>query len=890
MQLKSDNCSLLITARQMGTDGPRIVVSVGLLYDADWNIASAPEAQKWLAERFSKQAFDHGLMKSRGSFAVHGNAYALSAEQQQGMAVRVSLGSVSKTLHVFPPRQWCKGLTGWSIEPTGRLDVLPLSWQQAYGGQDYPDNPEGMGYIADPNRAEGLQLPSIEDPYSPLRQPGEHRQPVSFLPLPPQSSERVKFLGTCDAQWSRQRAPFLPLDSDPRWYDEVAQDQCAESYWTGTECWTIAGMHPERLELTGRLPGFRPRLFVQRRALPPPPGASSDMPGIEPIEEAALQLDTVWLFPDVERVLLIYRVELGVLDLDGEDLAALAVGLERQGDAHRSREQWIAELWPQASTAPAEAPPAMPLPNVDSAAFMAKMQSAMDAQYAKLAAAQQAGLALLKQTASLSKQPISPPAFKPVATPNLAELAKLPSRPKTVFDPQALKVEIEAAIAKAKAAGEELFAAGAKTSGQDPQRMLARTKRLQQELLAQPSSVTDPYALLIDQLNVPASQKAEYKQRIQAGMAKASATEAEVNGKVAAMRQTIAANKKLKRPALPDLPMPKARIAWTRERLEASHKAGEKLDGEQFIDLDLSGIDLSAGVLQNCHFEHCQLKNAKLTGALLSGGRFSGCDFTLADLQQAVLDGSTFKACTFSQGKLGKASLEAVHAEQCPFDGADLTQARAPRAQFVDCRFAGAQLLQADFTAARWQQCDLSATDLQEARLGKAQLHACTLDEANFAQASLPASSWSAVSGRAVNLRAADLSNWRLDQGCRLPAAHLEQANLSRASLQHADLQEAQLSAATLTRALLSHCDLSGSNGSRAQATQADFSGSNLSRSNWQAANFFEARLRKVNLQQADLRGSNLHGLNSEGAHGQAVRLEGALMSRCRLQEDLAHG
>ena len=888
MQLNYDNISLLITARQLSANGPCLVVSVGLLYDADMGVVPAIEAQKWLVERFAKQGFEHGMQKSRGTFAVQGSAYALSSDQQQGMAVRASFGPLSKTLHIFPPRQWRKGINGWSCEPTGRLDVLPLDWQHAYGAKDYPDNPDGIGYIADPDQAEGLQLPQIEDTFTPLRKPGEQLKPVTFLPLPPQSQERLAFLGTCNKQWSKQRAPFLPLDTDLRWYDEVAQDQCGESYWTGTEYWSAAGMHPEKLEVSGRLPGFKPRLFVQRRVVAQPPDLPGDQPAIEPIEEASLQLDTAWLFPDVERVLLIYRVELSVLDIDGEDLAVLAVGLERRGETCKSREQWIAELWPQAVADPEEVPPAPAAAVVETAAVMAKLQSDINAHYARIAAAQAEGFALLQQAAEPFKQAINPAVFKPVVTPNLAAFVERSARPKKAFDPQALKAEIDSAIANAKATGEELLATSLKAAGHDPQTMLARSKKLQQELLAQPSSTADPYSIFIDQLSLPASQKEEYKQRIQAGMAKATATEAEIDGKVAAMRQSLAA----KKPKLPKLALPVVapRIVWTRELLEASHKAEEKLDGERFIDLDLSGIDLSGGVLQNCSFENCQFKQAKLTTVLFSRGRFNNCDFTQADLQQSLFDSSTFKGCTFSEAKLGKASLNAVRAEKTPFDAADLTQVQAPRAQFFDSTFTGTTLPQGDFAGARWQGCDLSGVNMQDAHLAKAQLHACTLDNADLSRSALPASSWSQVTGRAVNLSDANLQNWRIDQGCRLPALNLNNANLTKASLQYAGLENATLRGANLSKALFSRCDLSHADGYHANATSADFTGSNLSHSSWLGANFLEARLRKVSLSNADLRGSNLHGLNSEGAHGNAVRLDNALMTRCRLTEDLAHG
>src|SRR5690606_18087944 len=64
-----------------------------------------------------------------------------------------------------------------------------------------------------------------------------------------------------------------------------------------------------------RLPGLRPRLLLRRK-------------GSERIEEAVLDLDTVWLFPQDERVLMLYRASIPVQRADAADVAAAAVFTE----------------------------------------------------------------------------------------------------------------------------------------------------------------------------------------------------------------------------------------------------------------------------------------------------------------------------------------------------------------------------------------------------------------------------------------------------------------------------------------------------------------------------------------------------------------------------------
>src|SRR5690606_30908580 len=114
------------------------------------------------------------------------------------------------------------------------------------------------------------------------------------------------------------RFPWLPDDVDPRYFDRVAQDQCVDAYWCGNERWSVEGMHPERPLVEGVLPGLRPQLLWLR-------GASSPwLPVAAPqVQRAELTLDTVWLFPETGRQVLLYRAALPVEREDGADVEAV---------------------------------------------------------------------------------------------------------------------------------------------------------------------------------------------------------------------------------------------------------------------------------------------------------------------------------------------------------------------------------------------------------------------------------------------------------------------------------------------------------------------------------------------------------------------------------------
>jgi uncharacterized protein YjbI with pentapeptide repeats len=867
VRIQSDAASLVLLARNKKADVPTVVVTVGLLYGNDHAIVEMAVAQPWLLERFGDEPMDRGLKKARGGFAVQGSAFPLTDGQATGMAVRVNLGPCSKTLHVHPPRRWEKALAGYRTVVTGPLEPLPITAANAFGGKGYGSNPQGMGYVADTQNYDGVPLPAIETQTQGITEPDLVPDWAGLMPMSPQSDLRRQYLGTLDEQWKLQRAPFLPLDTDPRWFDEVAQDQCIDTYWQGTEPWAVAGMHPRHAEVSGRLPGFRPRLFVERKDRHE-----------QPIAETTLDLDTVWLFPDAERVLLLYRAELPVIDLDAEDIAALGIGCERAAESIRSKEDWVARLWPKppVKAKPVQTPEPQPDPMP---AMLATMQAALNARYKAYADTQKQVVEAASVVAKRFGQTVDASVIER-QPPDLAAAVAAAAKagPRAAFDSAALKANIELEIAQAKAAAQVHAERAAKTHGVDLQQAQARI-----DAAVQSKSIPSVTGM-ISKLDLPAAQKAQVMAQYKAGMAQIQATESEVSSRVGKVLATLAAM----HPKMPSVPLTAPSIGWTRPLLEERHAAGEALSNERFVDLDLSGIDLTGGVLKQCVFERCNLVQARLTDSAFSECRFHDCDLTAAELQKATLNKAFVQRCRLEGVKAKGADLSHVQMLESQCAGADFSGAQLTKAHFVDCDFSKATFSGAQMPLAVLQRCVLDHVDMSQARLAKSQFDACTVNEARLSAAQLPGASWSRVEGTDVDLSGCTLCDWRLDQDCRLPGVRLDDCDLSGASLQGALLSGASLRNATLDRALVSRCDLSESDGYRLTALGTDFTGSNLSRAKWPGANLMDSRLRKVCLEQTDLRASNLFSASTEGVTGRGAVLTDTLLNRCRLREDLA--
>jgi uncharacterized protein YjbI with pentapeptide repeats len=870
---KLDENSLLLIARHQSLSSKYLVATIGFLMNLQTGrTVPAKDSWDWISSRFCGVAFDRGLKKSFGTFALHGQAFALNEQQRTAMPVHVRVGSCEKTLHAFAPRRWRYGLSGWNAVSSGSLESVALDFQHAFGGDGYADNPEGVGYVDNPDPRQQIALPQVEHPGAPLRSPMDRPSPASFLPMPPQCVERKVFMGTLDESWLKQTAPWLPADTDPRWFNEVAEDQCQAHYWRGDELWSVSGMHPRHAQLSGNLPGLRPRLFVER------------IEGISAIVEQPLDLDTVWLFPNDEHLLLLYRAQIPVNETDAEDIAALGVVCEQRDDPVLSAQAWIDKLWAQETVEPVTAA-AFEIPTFDSEQMLRDLQAQADQIHARVVEAHQEALQAAQKMAARIGNPFDISKFPPpsrvdfakaIAQRNVTDLAA-----DVPFDPAALEVNIRAAVAESEAEGHHYVAQIAKRFDRTVESIYGQAAELK---AARPAPSFNA-ASMVDKLPLPAARKAEYQARIEDVFTQAVSVETHIATEIAALTEQILATTAL----LPAAGLTVPKVDWTRELIESAYAASQTLENQKFTGLDLSGINLSGASLMGSSFEKCTLTGSVLTAADVHQGVFIDCDLAQADLHEGQLSSAFFQRCCLDDANLSGARVAEVYATGCSLLRTQFTAAILPQAQFVDCALDNADFTRAGLAGASFRNCTLTAVSAVEVDLSKSSLDACKVDCLQVSGADLEQASWSQVTGTAVDAKGAKAVNFRLDQSCQLPGICLDAAQLQRASFQGANLRGASLKGTTLKQALISRCDLRDSDGYHLNAVQADFTGSDLRQVRWQGANLMEARLRKVQLDAADLTGSNLFGAVTEAVRGKDVVLDRVLLGRCRLKEDLAH-
>lgn len=865
--------AMLLLGYQSRAGRPLLTVTVGYCCGADGVRLSEQEAWAWLAPQFGKIPFDLSLKKSRGGYGVAGEACAPQGQPVTGLTVRAGVGGLHKAALVQGDRYWSRGLAGWKATPPQPFTRMPIGASHAYGGKEWTRNPVGRGHCADAEQAEGLALPNVERPDAPVLQPADQPMPALFGALPEGSPDQTRWLGRLDGRWQRERLPWLPDDTDPRWFDRFEQDQCRQQgYWRGDEPWFAEHMHPQRTTLRGTLPALRPRLLIRTDADP------------EQRLELPLDLDTVWLFPNDARVLVLYRGEVAVRREDAEDVLGLAVYTETMAEPPQPREHW-AQAWRGSDEAALEPKPAPPAAEPSAAAAarisQAKAEAAKAAAahkesvYKEISGAREAGIAEAdKEARRYGLEPISQRLAK--APPPSTAAAPEPVWPK---EPAAFSAAVHEHIAKALAAGEAEARAQLKSYGFDYDAAVARAA-------ARPPVTLDPVQA-ISALNIDPVKKAVMLKQLEAWQAKMDAVQlkaAELSRQAEAMRAQAPPAPPSPGEATPRGP----RAILDRESLLERQASGNTAGWCELTDLDLSGLDLSGLGLDSSILRRCNLRGANLAGADFTDCQLEDCEADGAQLGGARFVRAQLKNCQAEGAALPRADFSQARLEKTRFGRADMSASSWEAAQLKDCDLGGARLTRAQGHEARFTGCGFSAATADECQFSKAMFEKCVLEDAVLSGANLEGATLLTCRAAGMHLDGARLAGLRTLKGTDLQRARLDGSQAERACLQDTNLGRASLREARLDRGLLKNCDLSGTDAWHLVARSCDFTGSRIVQASWRGANLMKASLRQVVLQDVDLTGANMHAADTRTATAQGVELEQALLTRCRLLEDYA--
>lgn len=842
---------------------------------ADKEPTLLPEVGMWsfVAERMGKDAvLDAGVPKSRGEFLIHGLAFTREGWPQTGIAVRARVGAREKILHVLGDRYW-RGSTASEPQP---FTSMPIDWAHAFGGPSFAHNPLGKG--ADEVDLEGTKvrfLPNVELPREHVQSPRQRPEPAGFMPIDISWPQRTKLAGTYDADWLENHFPGLARDVDWGIFNIAPRDQQIEGWWQPGDRYELENLHPDKPLITGELPDFRARVFVSRKHRGP-----------EALDEVELSLQTLWLFPDAERAVLIFQGSTRVREEDGADIAHLVVAAERHAEP-RPLEHYVGALLARldkdkggvASLRERELLPDN-LPKPDKPEMAEDLELSASEGLLQQNLYRKAEQEFEKSRAFVASFGLDPDVHgppKPIPPgppPSIEELPDLFE--KLMAEVEQVKQTQEAELAANKArAGKIADESG--IEGFDAEVL----RREQEETPVGPPTFTaDGQRALLAAIAADSRRQGtvidEIEEMIVDEQLYARWKDAENK-----LREAYLRTAHLQSPAPP---MDATLTEACRARVLDAIAKGEpfstlNLTGADLRDMNLAGADLSGAFLESARLDRADLRGAKLGRAVLAHASLVG-----AKLDEAIL----------TNANLGKAKLI-----ECSLDRAALDEAILVEAELTSATLRGAKLVGADLGKAKFDNTDASeidgsglnlldsdlrGVDLREATLTRANFLRCRLDGVDLAGAWLESCTFLGCQARGANFMGATLTNARFVEACVLDEATFTEAQMPGCNLRGSSMIGCELRRAVLDDADLCECNLRGAKLYQCVARRARFDKADLEGGELMSANLMHASLARAIIRGADFRGANLYGADMARVQTDArVMLDEALLIKVRV-------
>jgi uncharacterized protein YjbI with pentapeptide repeats len=252
---------------------------------------------------------DFAFVKPRAEALLMGHCHAPGDAPVTTVRAAFSVGDLSRELTISGDRVWKLTDTGIIATDPEPFTAMPLRWERAFGGPAIDANPVGRGIGQD--AAGRVPLPNIEDPRRPVTSPLDRPAPAGAFPIPSRWPARKPLIGTCDERWQTTRAPFLPEDFNPAYFNTAPPELRQDDAFRGDEVIVLKNLVAGAPELESRLPGLRARAFVEW-----------DRAHGQGFDEVRLRLDTITVDTDSPRAICVWR---GIADLPGTALTPTGV-------------------------------------------------------------------------------------------------------------------------------------------------------------------------------------------------------------------------------------------------------------------------------------------------------------------------------------------------------------------------------------------------------------------------------------------------------------------------------------------------------------------------------------------------------------------------------------
>ncbi len=855
---------------------------------------------------YKDMIFDLCMPKVRGEVLVIGKCCAPNGVPATRLFVDMDIGPIYKRLVVTGNRYWKRGSAGdnllvramghdWESSAPEPFVEMDIGWKSAFGGPNYSDNPMGKGFLPPgehPQWDRTSFLPNVERPDQMMSFPSDCLVPGGYGPLDITWPARMgKYGKKYGKQWEKERFPEPAVDMDPTFYNTAPEDQQLKNgYWKGDEGFVITHMHPDLPEIRSSLPAVRPRCFVLQK-----------LGEKEQWNEIALTPETVWLFPNVQRGILVSR---GIFEIEtfyGVDVDTLLLAWELKDGKARSAEDyrnsvklrqddetssdWMAR---EDDLSPPEGIPEEE--NIfeddeESADFAQGQEDEHADKLLKKAAniIAAAGLNPEEYLRGITLPPPSPaPKLKKMS--DIGKMQEWADREIEKAEQLIAKMNSQSRFAgvntkeEAIKLVEEQIKESCKIHGQDYDAVMAAAAAPASKKSIFEKTKDMILKAKVETIDNPAKQK-------ELDLALKRVEDAESQ----AAKDDDSDTQDMWRSAShymdpPEKPTPE-RLNYLRNWVIEQHKLGKNLAKE-----DLSWIDLSGLSLQGANFKGAMMDSANLTGADLTGADMSECILARVDFSDSVLSDVNLSKSNLGKARLIRTELTRANLTESIVDFANFTLASlkdavlkiefAQESQFEDADLSGADLSECSFLKSNFNRAKFYG-----AKMARISLMECRLEEGYLANADLKEACFVEVNAKRANFHAALMKNANTHlnskfQNCRFAHVQGESVNFSQT-----DLSGADFSHAVLLHAAFGESSLNRSIFNFSIARNSDFTDADLSDARFEGADLLQSSLQGTLLFRTSFVNAHLFAADLLNAQFEDTDLHGAITARTILEE-----
>jgi uncharacterized protein YjbI with pentapeptide repeats len=272
--------------------------------------------------------------KPKADVLVVGHAHTPGGKPLPKVQAGFQVGPLVKTLSILGNRIEKPGLLSSSITRPESFRKMEISFQNAFGGGDFKKNPLGKGQekVDLPGIGKIYQMPNIEHSQS-TDAKIKKEYPAGFGPIPMTWPQRMALSGTYGKQWLSERWPHFPKDFDWTYFNSAPPDQRMPSYLKGDETACFTNLHPDHPDYKTKLPGLRVRCFLEKNIQTAPV-----------FQEVSMNLDTVWVDMDNEKMTLVWRGVADVRDEMADEVHRVLLATEPLDGPKASTEEYRTKL------------------------------------------------------------------------------------------------------------------------------------------------------------------------------------------------------------------------------------------------------------------------------------------------------------------------------------------------------------------------------------------------------------------------------------------------------------------------------------------------------------------------------------------------------------------